>query len=72
MTMTRRDPTILFALLVALGVHLALIGVGVKVARRDLGWWLQSPPPMLNPPAAQPPSEPVQELGDHNTHGALD
>ena len=43
MTMTRRDPTILFALLVALGVHLALIGVGVKVARRDLGWWLQSP-----------------------------
>jgi hypothetical protein len=69
MTMTRRDPTILFALLVALGAHLALIGVGVKVARRDLGWWLQSPPPAQNPPAAAPPSEPVQELGDHNTTG---
>jgi hypothetical protein len=70
MTMTRRDPTVLFALLVALGVHLALIGVGVKVARRDLGWWLQSPTPMLNPPPAQPPNEPVQELGDHDTNGA--
>jgi TonB family protein len=70
MTMTRRDPTILFALLVALGAHLALIGVGVKVARRDLGWWLQSPPPALNPPPALPPTEPVQELGDHNTNGA--
>ena len=69
MTMTRRDPTILFALLVALGAHLALIGVGVKVARRDLGWWLQSSPTAQNPPPALPPSEPVQELGDHNTNG---
>src|SRR5580693_9109854 len=69
MTMTRRDPTVLFALLVALGAHLALIGVGVKVARRDLGWWLQSPPPAQNPPPAAAPSEPVQELGDHNTTG---
>jgi len=71
MTMTRRDPTILFALLVALGAHLALIGVGVKVARRDLGWWLQSPPASLNPPPPAPaaPSEPVQQLGDHNTNG---
>jgi TonB family protein len=73
MTMTRRDPTILFALLVALGVHLALIGMGVKVARRDLGWWLQSPPAALNPPPAPPvvqPSDPMQQLGDHNTNGA--
>jgi len=70
MTMTRRDPTILFALLVALGAHLALIGLGVKVARRDLGWWLQSPPAALNPPPpAAAPSEPVQQLGDHNTTG---
>ncbi len=69
MTMTRRDPTVLFALLVALGAHLALIGVGVKVARRDLGWWLQSPSPAQNPPPAPAPTEPVQDLGDHNTTG---
>jgi TonB family protein len=68
MTVTRRDPTILVALLVALAAHLALIGFGVKIARRDLGWWLQAP---ATPSAAQPaqPTEPVQELGDHNTHG---
>ena len=53
------------------GAHLALIGVGVKVARRDLGWWLQSPP-AVNPTPVPPvvaPSEPVQQLGDHNTNG---
>lgn len=70
MTVTRRDPTVLFALLVALGAHLALIGVGVKVARRDLGWWLQSPPTIANPtPPVVQPSDPMQQLGDHNTNG---
>jgi TonB family protein len=71
MTMTRRDPTILFALMVALAAHLALIGVGVKVARRDLGWWLQAPPAIVNPPPPPivQPTEPIQQLGDHNTNG---
>jgi TonB family protein len=68
---SRRDPTILFALLVALGAHLALLGVGVRAARRDLGWWLkapaQAPPPAVVTPV---PSDPMQQLGDHNTNGA--
>jgi hypothetical protein len=69
MTAARRDPTILFALLVALGVHLALIGFGVRAARRDLGWWLAGPP--APPATAQPamPNQSVQDLGDHDTRG---
>jgi TonB family protein len=72
MTLARRDPTILFALLAALAVHLALIGFGVKIARRDLGWWLPSQPAMATPPATVPrlaPNDPMQQLGDHDTHG---
>jgi len=69
MTMTRRDPTILVALLVALGIHLALIGLGVKVARRDLGWWLQGAPAPTNSPVVTPPNQSVQQLGDHDTNG---
>jgi TonB family protein len=67
MTMSRRDPTILLALMVALAVHLALIGAGVKIARRDLGWWIPSPSGVNAPPTA--PVQPDQQLGDHNTAG---
>jgi TonB family protein len=69
MTLTRRDPTILFALLAALGVHLALIGMGVKVARRDLGWWLPPQTKETPPTAPTVPQNDMQQLGDHNTMG---
>jgi len=69
MTMSRRDPTILFALLVALGAHLALISMGVRAARRDLGWWLQSAPVAVTPRATPIPPDTMQQLGDHDTTG---
>lgn len=65
--MKRRDPTILMALLVALAAHLALLGYGVRTARRDLGWWLQGPRAQVVP--ATPHDDPTQRLGEHNTHG---
>lgn len=65
----RRDPTILMALLVALAAHLALLGVGVRAARRDLGWWLKAPPQAAAPVLTPAPSDPMQRLGDHNTNG---
>jgi TonB family protein len=65
----RRDPTILLALLVALGAHLALLGVGVRQARRDLGWWLKSPPQVAVRAPTPAPDDPMQRLGDHNTTG---
>ncbi|MGD0771155.1 MAG: TonB family protein [Tepidisphaeraceae bacterium] len=72
--MTRRDPTILIALLIALGAHLALLGFGVQTARRDLGWWLKAPPARASPlpvmPIVEPqPNDPMQRLGDHDTNG---
>jgi len=72
--MTRRDPTILIALLIALGAHLALLGFGVRTARRDLGWWLKAPAVRANPLPATPvvelpPNDPMQRLGDHDTNG---
>jgi len=72
--MTRRDPTILIALLLALGAHLALLGFGVRTARRDLGWWLKTPAVRANPVPATPvieppPNDPMQRLGDHDTNG---
>jgi hypothetical protein len=58
------------ALIVALGTHLALLAVGVRAARRELGWWLQSPPPVqARPVTAAPPQNPVEQLGDHDTNG---
>src|SRR5450432_42115 len=69
--MKRRDPTILIALLAALGAHLALIGFGVRTARRDLGWWLQGPraQAQIVRAAAPPRDDPMERLGEHNAHG---
>jgi hypothetical protein len=70
--MKRRDPTIVIALMIALGAHLAVLTFGVHAARRELGWWLQSPPAQAkaapSPPIA-PPQPPVDQLGDHDTNG---
>ncbi len=67
--MKRRDPTILIALLVALGAHLAILAVGVRAARRNLGWWLQLPraQAQIAPPPA--PQDPTQQLGEHDSNG---
>jgi TonB family protein len=74
--MSRRDPTILYALIAAMIVHLIVLGAGVRAARKDVGWWLQSPQatPILAaapPPAViqPPPTPPEQQLGDHDTAG---
>src|ERR1700722_2445421 len=67
--MKRRDPTILMALLVALGAHLALLGFGVRTARRDLGWWLQGPQAQAQVTPAPPHDDPADRLGEHNSHG---
>ncbi|HEX4055871.1 MAG TPA: TonB family protein [Tepidisphaeraceae bacterium] len=67
--MKRRDPTILIALLVALGAHLAILSFGVRAARRNLGWWLQMPgaqAQIAQRPAVQ---DPTQQLGEHNSNG---
>jgi TonB family protein len=74
MVTVRRDPTILLALFVALAAHLLILGMGVRTARHELGWWLQGPaahaapatPPLV---AVPPPSDPMQQLGDHDTKG---
>lgn len=67
--MKRRDPTILIALLVALGAHLAILAFGVRAARRNLGWWLQLPgaQAQIAPPPA--PQDPTQQLGEHDSNG---
>jgi|GEM_PF-1519601 hypothetical protein len=68
--MNRRDPTILIALLIALGAHLALLGFGVRTARRDLGWWLQGPQAQAQlVPASAPREDPMQRLGEHENRG---
>jgi hypothetical protein len=72
--MTRRDPTVLIALVFALAAHLVLLGVGVRAARRDLGWWLKSQPVKVTPHPMEPveipkPNDPMQQLGDHETKG---
>jgi TonB family protein len=71
--MTRRDPTILIALLVALGAHLAVLGFGVRTARRELGWWLQAPQAQAQTtprPAPIAQNDPMQRLGEHDASGA--
>jgi TonB family protein len=68
--MKRRDPIILFALLAALGAHLALLGFGVYTARRDLGWWLQGPQAQAEAvPVTPPRDDPTQRLGEHTNRG---
>ena len=71
--MTRRDPTILVALVAALGAHLLILGFGVHAARRDLGWWLKSQPVKtghpMEPVVEPKPMDPLQQLGDHDTNG---
>jgi TonB family protein len=70
--MSRRDPTILIALFAALIFHLIILSVGVHAARQELGWWMQTPGPVLlarKPPNAAP-QNPVEQLGDHKTFGA--
>ncbi|MDP9172365.1 MAG: TonB family protein [Planctomycetota bacterium] len=65
--MTRRDPTFLVILCVALVAHLAVLRVGVAIARRDLGWWQAAPglaPPktpadLVAPKPAPPPADDV-------------
>jgi TonB family protein len=74
MTITRRDPTVLVALVFALAAHLVVLAVGVRSARRDLGWWLKSQPVKLTPHPTGPveipkPNDPMQQLGDHDTNG---
>ncbi|HEY1922388.1 MAG TPA: hypothetical protein VGG44_06455, partial [Tepidisphaeraceae bacterium] len=67
--MKRRDPTILAALLVALAVHLTILGYGVRTARRDLGWWLQGPQAQARAVPAIPHNDPAEQLGEHDSHG---
>jgi TonB family protein len=72
--MSRRDPTILYALIAAMIIHLIVLSVGVRAARRELGWWLQSPQTVAHaappPTMVQPPPKPPDEqLGDHDTDG---
>jgi TonB family protein len=72
--MTRRDPTVLAALVFALAAHLVLLTVGIHAARRDLGWWLKSQPVAVAERPTEPvvvpkPNDPMQQLGDHETKG---
>lgn len=74
MVAVRRDPTLLLALFVALAAHLLILGMGVRTARHELGWWLQGAALQSRPQTAPltaipPPSDPMQQLGDHDTHG---
>jgi TonB family protein len=66
--MRRRDPIILIALLTALGLHLAILSVGVRAARRNLGWWLESPAQARMTPPPKP-QDAMQQLGEHESNG---